>query len=92
LLAQNAALLEKSRVPVVIDHYGLYTGFQPDQPEGGVLLKLLKMAHVWIKLSAPYRVSMDPLATRADPSWLAAILTAASDRCLWGSDWPNAAP
>jgi predicted TIM-barrel fold metal-dependent hydrolase len=92
LLAQNAALLEKSRVPVVIDHYGLYTGFQPDQPEGGVLLKLLEMAHVWIKLSAPYRVSTDPLATRADPSWLTAILTAASDRCLWGSDWPHTPP
>jgi len=56
------------------------------------LLKLLAMPHVWIKLSAPYRVSANQLATRPDPAWLAAILAVAPDRCVWGSDWPHTPP
>ena len=56
------------------------------------MLKLLALPHVWIKLSAPYRVRPDPLATRPDATWLAAILTTAPDRCVWGSDWPHTPP
>src|SRR5262249_46257709 len=44
---------------------------------------------VWMKLSAPYRVSDDPLETRPDPAWLAAIIECARERCVWGSDWPH---
>ena len=92
LLSENASLLRNSRVPVVIDHYGLYAGTDPDQPDGISLLELLARPHVWIKLSAPYRVSADPLATRADPAWVGAILKVASDRCVWGSDCPHTPP
>ena len=92
LLAENASLLRNSRVPVVIDHYGLYASTGPDRPEGISLLELLARPHVWIKLSAPYRVSGDPLATRADPAWVGAILKVAPDRCVWGSDWPHTPP
>jgi predicted TIM-barrel fold metal-dependent hydrolase len=92
MLSENVTLLENSRVPVVIDHYGIYGGIGPAQPEGQVLLKLLEMPHVWIKLSAPYRVSSDPLATKPDLAWLAAILAVAPDRCVWGSDWPHTPP
>jgi len=91
-LSENATLLEKSPVPVVIDHYGVYGSLDPAQPESRVLLKLLEMPHVWIKLSAPYRVSANALATKPDPAWLAAILAAAPDRCVWGSDWPHTPP
>jgi predicted TIM-barrel fold metal-dependent hydrolase len=82
MLSENATLLENFPVPVVIDHYGL---LDPTQPESRVLLKLLAMPHVWIKLSAPYRVSANPLATKPDPAWLAAILAVAPDRRVWGS-------
>ena len=92
MLAENATLLANSRVPVVIDHYGVHGGFTPEQTEGRALLGLLAMSHVWIKLSAPYRVSTNPLATRPDPAWLAAILAIAPDRCVWGSDWPHTPP
>ena len=34
VLSENATLLEKSPVPVVIDHYGVYGSFGPAQPEG----------------------------------------------------------
>jgi predicted TIM-barrel fold metal-dependent hydrolase len=89
MVAENAALLASANVPVVIDHYGLYAGFAPAQSEGRALLDLLRLPHVWIKLSAPYRSSKDALATRPDPAWLTAILTAAADRCVWGSDRPH---
>ena len=47
--------LARSPVPVVIDHYGLYAGFTPDDAGGRGLLALLGLPHVWVKLSAPYR-------------------------------------
>ena len=92
MLAENAVLLGGSRVPVVIDHYGLHGASTPDQAEGRALLGLLGMSNVWIKLSAPYRVSTNPLATKPDQAWLAAILAIAPDRCVWGSDWPHTPP
>ena len=92
MLAENAELLGSSRVPIVIDHYGVHGDIGPGQREGSALLKLLALPHVWIKLSAPYRVRPDPLATRPDATWLAAILTTAPDRCVWGSDWPHTPP
>ena len=42
-----------------------------------------------MKLSAPYRFSNDPLATRPDRRWLDAILSCSEERCVWGSDWPH---
>jgi len=92
MLIENTALLEGSSVPIVIDHYGVYADTRPDQASGIALLKLLAMSHVWMKLSAPYRVSTDPLATKPDPAWLAAILAVSPDRCVWGSDWPHTPP
>lgn len=92
ILTESSTLLRRSRVPVVIDHYGLYAGTRPDQSEGLALLSLLAQRHVWIKLSAPYRVSPDSLAVKPDPAWLAALLAAVPDRCLWGSDWPHTPP
>ena len=92
MLAENSALLRASRVPVVIDHYGLYGGMRAGQSEGIALLALVAQPHVWIKLSAPYRVSPNPLAIKPDADWLTALLTAAPDRCLWGSDWPHTPP
>jgi predicted TIM-barrel fold metal-dependent hydrolase len=76
-------------VQVVIDHFGLPIGHSPDSEAGRALLRLLGLPHVWIKLSAPYRVSSDPLATAPPAEWITAIVARASDRCLWGSDWPH---
>ena len=89
MLAEASALLARSPVPVVIDHYGLHQGAAPNSEAGGALLGLLRLPHVWMKLSAPYRCSGDPLATRPDAAWLTAILGACRERCVWGSDWPH---
>lgn len=92
VIAQASALIAAAKVPVVLDHYGLYTGFAPNRGEGRGLIELLALPHVWMKLSAPYRSSYDPLATRPDPLWLAEITKAAPERCVWGSDWPHTPP
>jgi predicted TIM-barrel fold metal-dependent hydrolase len=92
ILVEHADLLGRSAVPIVIDHYGVYGRHSPTGAAGKALLDLLRRPHVWVKLSAPYRVSDDPLATKPDPAWLAAFLDAARDRCVWGSDWPHTQP
>jgi len=89
ILAEAAGILARADVTVVIDHYGVYGHSTPDTAVGRTLLDLLVLPHVWMKLSAPYRVSDDPLNTRPDPAWLAAILDRARVRCVWGSDWPH---
>jgi predicted TIM-barrel fold metal-dependent hydrolase len=89
MLLANAALLARSPVPIVIDHYGLYGDRRPDSPEGRRLLELVGLPHVFVKLSAPYRHDRGPLNTVPDREWIAAMLEAAPDRCVWGSDWPH---
>ena len=92
LLAEAADLFAHSSVPVVIDHYGVHGGVAPGSDTGQALLRLLGLPHIWMKLSAPYRCSEDALAVRPDPTWLAAILDANAERCVWGSDWPHTPP
>jgi predicted TIM-barrel fold metal-dependent hydrolase len=92
VLVDQAGLLARSPAPVVIDHYGVYGRAAPDSDEGRPLLALLDLPHVWMKLSAPYRVGDNPLATKPDRQWLKAILARAKERCVWGSDWPHTPP
>lgn len=87
-----AAQVAAAPVPIVLDHYGLFGNATPDDADGAALLGLLARPHVWMKLSAPYRVSPDALATRPPTAWLNALLKAAPDRCVWGSDWPHTPP
>jgi predicted TIM-barrel fold metal-dependent hydrolase len=89
VLVQEVATLSRAAVPVVIDHYGVFGHNAPTSAAGRQLIDLLQLPHVWMKLSAPYRVSDDPLDTKPNPEWLAAILAVAKARCVWGSDWPH---
>ena len=74
-------------VPVVIDHLGWPT---PNttvlEPGYQTLLSLLADGHIYLKLSAPYRMSEAPYA-RMDP-FVAAAIAANPDQLIWGSDWP----
>jgi predicted TIM-barrel fold metal-dependent hydrolase len=56
--------LLRSHAPVVIDHCGIYNRSTPEIAEGRRLLELLAHRRVWIKLSAPYRVSDNPVETQ----------------------------
>ena len=89
VLLRSESLLAQSPVPVVIDHYGVYGHARPESGEGTRLLGLLRQPHVWIKLSAPYRLGDGPMSTRPDRDWVAELFAAAPPRCVWGSDWPH---
>jgi predicted TIM-barrel fold metal-dependent hydrolase len=92
VLLESAGLLANATVPVVIDHYGLYGEARADSVHGRRLLELAALPHVWMKLSAPYRHDRGPLNIKPDRQWLAALITAMPDRCVWGSDWPHPPP
>jgi len=89
VLAEEIDVLAQAAVPVVVDHYGVFGHSAPTSAAGRELLGLLRHPHVWMKLSAPYRVSDDPLDTKPNREWLDAILGVAHERCVWGSDWPH---
>jgi predicted TIM-barrel fold metal-dependent hydrolase len=92
-IARHADLFGSAKVPVVLDHYGVYGAARPNSSKDAQrMLDLLRAPHVWMKLSAPYRVSDNPLQTKPDKEWLAAMLDAGEERCVWGSDWPHTPP
>ena len=96
VLAGAAALLSRSPVPVVIDHYGLPAGDAPEGEDGRALLDVMGAPHVWMKLSGPYRAiernGSDPLSTAPPSAWVRAFIEAAPARLVWGSDWPHTPP
>jgi predicted TIM-barrel fold metal-dependent hydrolase len=93
VLAESAPLLARSRVPIVLDHYGLPGTEAPQSANGRVLLDLLRERHVWMKLSGPYRAiethGSDPLSTTPPHEWVRAFVERAPERLVWGSDWPH---
>jgi 2-pyrone-4,6-dicarboxylate lactonase len=77
-------------VPCVIDHFGHAPASGGlGSPEFGVLLRLARLEHVWFKLIGPYRISTQwPLYPDVAPL-ARALVDAAPDRCVWGTDWPH---
>lgn len=85
-----AGLLEACAVPMVIDHFGfLDPRAGAGAPPFAALLRLMERGQLWMKLSAPYRVS------RAGPPYadltpfVEALLACRPDRLLWATDWPH---
>jgi predicted TIM-barrel fold metal-dependent hydrolase len=76
-------------VPVVVDHFGLASAAQGPKQEGfAELLELAAEGKVYVKLSAPYRIT-----SRADGSdgevIVRPLIDANPERMLWGTDWPH---
>ncbi len=75
---------------VVVDHMG-----RPDPRKGinapgfQALIRLLKSGRGWAKLSAPYRTSREAPPYADMTPFAQALVEAAPDRLVWGSDWPH---
>lgn len=91
-LAPLANLLRSLPVDVVFDHFGrIPPNLCGQHPAHELLLALLHERRAWIKLSGGYLVSPTGSSDDAQLQPLAhSFIHAASERVIWGSDWPHA--
>jgi 2-pyrone-4,6-dicarboxylate lactonase len=89
-LIEFESMLKTLPVPFVIDHMGRVkaaAGLQ--QPAFSILLSTLKNQNAWVKICGAERVSSSgPPFTDAVP-FARALIEAAPERILWGTDWPH---
>lgn len=82
-----------ARMPVdaVIGHFGYTpTAAGPHHPGYQSFLRLFGEGRIWVKMTAPYRITGLPLMPFVDVEPFArALLAVRPDRLLWGSDWPH---
>jgi predicted TIM-barrel fold metal-dependent hydrolase len=82
---------------LVLDHLGLLPAPPPGEPDPAVppLRDLLSAGDVWVTLSGAYRLvpgANETIAAHALRSRVDAVLEAAPDRVVWGTDWPYVNP
>ena len=77
-------------VPFVIDHMGrVKAGDGLEQEPFRILLSFLRNENAWVKICGAERVSSKgPPFTDAVP-FAQALIAAAPERVLWGTDWPH---
>jgi predicted TIM-barrel fold metal-dependent hydrolase len=74
---------------LVVDHFGRpKAALGTAQPGFAELLALLRSGKVYVKISAPYRISQQPHYPDA-ASIARAMIEANPDRVVWGTDWPH---
>jgi predicted TIM-barrel fold metal-dependent hydrolase len=89
-LLEYRGFLDTLRIPFVIDHMGRVAASGGlSQAAFVMLLDLMRNELAWVKVSGAERVS-STLGDFADAvPFAAALVQAASDRVLWGTDWPH---
>ena len=89
-LVEFEDLFRKIPVPMVIDHMGRVVAKDGlDQQPFKVLLEAMRNEKMWVKVTGAERVSsMGPPFTDAVP-FARALIEAAPERILWGTDWPH---
>jgi predicted TIM-barrel fold metal-dependent hydrolase len=78
--------------PLVVDHFGKLDANKPlSQPGFDALCTLVQSGKVYVKLSAPYRISELPGYPDGE-TFARALINANPDRMVWGTDWPHPMP
>lgn len=89
VIAALTSTIADSPVPIVADHFGGLVLTGDEQPRGyQSLIDLARAGKIYVKLSAPYRVSKVKGYTDLDP-FAQSIIYARRDHMLWASDWPH---
>jgi len=82
-----------ARMPVdaVVGHFGYMTVSRGVNDRGfQAFLRLFEKGRVWVKMTAPYRITNRNDMPYDDVEPIAkALMTARPDRLLWGTDWPH---
>jgi D-galactarolactone isomerase len=90
-IVEAASLWDRLPCPIVFDHMGRLP--QPagiDDPAFGIIRRLIDKGRTWVKLSGAYLDSKLGAPTYADAGKVAkALVAAAPERLVWGSDWPH---
>ncbi|HSE01758.1 MAG TPA: amidohydrolase family protein [Burkholderiales bacterium] len=82
--------LNRLRVPFIIDHMGRVEAKHGlDQKPFRHLLELMKNELAWIKVSGPERISSSGKPFHDAIPFARALIAAAPDRVLWGTDFPH---
>jgi predicted TIM-barrel fold metal-dependent hydrolase len=77
-------------VPVVIDHMGWCPAAEGVEGDAfQAVLALVRDAGAYVKLSGSFRLSNEGAPYRDTFAFGRALVEAAPDRMLWGSDWPH---
>jgi predicted TIM-barrel fold metal-dependent hydrolase len=77
-------------VDIVLGHMGyMKTDRGIEHPGFQALLRLMLRGRAWVKLTGPYRISMQMLPHGDTTAYAHALLAAAPHRVLWGTDWPH---
>lgn len=85
-----APTIASIRTPFVIDHMGrVKAKAGTDQPAFRQLLELMKNPLAWVKICGAERVSSEGRPFRDALPFARALVAAAPDRVLWGTDWPH---
>ena len=89
-IAELSPTIRALPVPFIVDHMGrVKAGDGLGQPAFKALIELMKLETAWVKVCGSERVSTaGPPFTDAVP-FARALVEAAPDRVLWGTDWPH---
>ncbi|MGH8623070.1 MAG: amidohydrolase family protein [Burkholderiales bacterium] len=91
LIAENADLLRRLPSTIVIDHMGrLPPAIGLAHPAHKLVLGLIEKGRTWVKLAGAYLNTQVGPPGYADATKIAqALVKAAPERLVWGSDWPH---
>jgi predicted TIM-barrel fold metal-dependent hydrolase len=89
-IVELSGLLRGIRVPFVIDHMGrVQAAAGLEQAPFRALLELTRLETCWVKVCGAERVSTDGPPFHDAIPFARALIDAAPDRVLWGTDWPH---
>jgi predicted TIM-barrel fold metal-dependent hydrolase len=90
-LPHHAGLLDRMPTPYIIDHMARVDASAGlDQEPFQALLELMRDERAWVKISGAERLTANGPPPYDDVvPYARALIAAAPDRVLWGTDWPH---
>ena len=83
-------MLDGFPVDTVYGHLGyMKTDKGIAHPGFQALLRLMKAGKAWVKLTGPYRISLQTMPHADTNDYAHELIKAAPQQVVWGSDWPH---